>query len=166
MKLQLFILLSALIFSMNTSGQNTDALKFSPTKFVIDTVSFDSILTEVHKQINKDSVFFNDFNRNLCCSENPPKFPGGEKALYKFLSDNLIYPDTPIKERIEGKILISFSVDTLGKIYNTKILKGISTRINNETLRVVALMPDWIPASCEDKKKICLNMFLPIEFKL
>lgn len=125
--------------------------------------SLDSNLTQ--KKKSSDSIKIQRLNSD-CSWERPPKFPGGEKGLTNFFSKNLVYPYSSKKEGIEGKVYVYFIIDTLGKITNSKIKKGLSSEINKEVLRVLTIMPDWIPGTCSDKKKIRLGLTLPIEFKI
>lgn len=104
---------------------------------------------------------------NDCCFEIPPVFPGGQSAMEKFLNDNLAYPDSSRENEIEGKVIANFIIDTVGKVTEIGISKGLSLEINKEVIRVLALMPDWVPGCCSDKKKkIKMQLFIPISFTL
>lgn len=104
---------------------------------------------------------------NDCCYEIPPVFPGGQNALDKFLSDNLQYPDSSKTAGIEGEVIAYFIIDTLGKVTEISIILGLSAEINNEVIRVLSLMPTWIPGTCPDrKKKVKTGFTFPIIFKI
>ena len=53
-----------------------------------------------------------------------PQFPGGESALYRFLSNNIKYPEPARSAGIQGKIFVQFMVATDGSITNTSIVHG------------------------------------------
>lgn len=90
-------------------------------------------------------------------------FPTGEKGMMKFISDNLKYPKNDIC--IEGRVVIRFLVKDDGMIDSVKVLRGIHPDFDNEALRVVKLMPRWIPAKLNGKG--IENWFtLPITFKI
>jgi TonB family protein len=92
-----------------------------------------------------------------------PTFPGGSKKLAAFLQANLRYPPRGID--LGGRVYVSFVVGTDGAISQAKIMRGISKECDEEALRVVQMMPNWIPAE-QNGKKIAVEMRLPITFTL
>ncbi|OYU94829.1 MAG: hypothetical protein CFE21_14160 [Bacteroidetes bacterium B1(2017)] len=84
---------------------------------------------------------------------------GGNEGLYEFLSKNINYP----KEKVSGKVIVSFTVDTFGNVIHAEIAKGLSPAANEETLRVVKLLK-FTPGT-EFGKKVEVKMILPIQFK-
>jgi hypothetical protein len=109
-----FIIFLAL-FSINSIAQNPDVFKFSPPTIIPDTIDFDSVLSKFDEIANdsdktKDHYEFVDF------FDVPPTFPGGVEALYKFLYDNINYPDSSKKAGIQGTVVTLFTVDTLGRL--------------------------------------------------
>ena len=94
-----------------------------------------------------------------------PQFPGGDKALVDFLSTTMKYPEEAQKQKWEGKTLVAFSVNEDGTITNVRVLKSSWLILDNEALRVVKMMPKWIPASENgmNKKEMVV---LPITFDL
>ncbi|GAB6010554.1 TonB family protein [Viscerimonas tarda] len=72
-----------------------------------------------------------------------PQYPGGTKELLKFINDNRI-PATGDAEA-GGNVTVSFVVTKNGSITDAKIEKGASPEANAEALRIVSLMPRWIP---------------------
>jgi TonB family protein len=67
------------------------------------------------------------------------------------------------KETKEGTVYIRFEVDTLGKVTEPKIVRGIGTIENEAALKVVQNMPNWEPAT-ENGEKIKVQLSLPIRF--
>lgn len=74
------------------------------------------------------------------------EFPGGQSAMGKFLQKNLRCKDSYVKANVSGKIVISFTVTKNGEITDIKTLKGVGFGMDEEGIRVVKLMPNWIPA--------------------
>lgn len=72
-----------------------------------------------------------------------PEFPGGMDSLFRFIRENLKYPSP--EPCFQGRVAIRFIVTKEGKIKHPKIIKGIDPGIDEEAMRVVRLMPDWIP---------------------
>lgn len=97
--------------------------------------------------------------------EKMPEFTGGQEALVNYLMKNIKYPEEEIKEGNEGVVYVSFIIDKDGKVTNAHIVKGVNDNFNNEALRVVNQMPNWIPVE-KDGKKISSQFNLPIKFSL
>ena len=91
-----------------------------------------------------------------------PEFPGGKQALEKFLKKNIHYRQTG--KGIEKDVLISFQVDETGTLHKIAVLKSISPGIDEEALRVVKMMPKWLPGT-KDCFPVLMEYILPITFK-
>lgn len=97
--------------------------------------------------------------------EEMPSFPGGENERNRFLATNIIYPETATKYRIQGTTYISFIIDETGAVTEVKVLRGIGGGCDEEAIRVIKLMPKWIPGKQNGKTvRVLFNM--PIYFKL
>jgi TonB family protein len=97
--------------------------------------------------------------------EKMPEYQGGMEALSNYLSTNIQYPETAKNNKIEGKVIISFMVEATGKVSKCVVKESAHADLDNEALRVVSSMPDWIPGE-KDGKKVGVEMTLPIVFKL
>lgn len=94
-----------------------------------------------------------------------PSFIGGETAMLKFLSDNLIYPETAKTNNIKGRVIVEFIVDKNGNISSPKVLRSPNKILDEEAIRVVSKMPKWKPGT-KDGKPVSTKMVLPIKFEL
>ena len=94
-----------------------------------------------------------------------PEFPGGINALVKFISDNLKYPTVCKEQKIQGKVLVKFTVKSDGSISNIRVTKSVDPYLDKEAVRVVKSMPRWIPGT-QDGKPVNVEYTLPITFKL
>ena len=97
--------------------------------------------------------------------EQMPEFPGGEDSLRMFLKNNIKYPAEAKAKKIEGMVYFTFVVDTMGKIINPKMLRGIDPLCDAEALRVISSMPAWKPGM-QNNKKVPVQFNLPIKFSL
>lgn len=96
----------------------------------------------------------------------PPKFPGGEKALAQFLTHNIRYPKTAQATNTTGTVFVKFVVNSAGKISQiTTTGKFLGNGLEEESKRVVAAMPDWIPGEHEGRK-VSVEFHLPIRYVL
>lgn len=71
---------------------------------------------------------------------NQPEFPGGPKALTKFIYENLRYPETAFREGVEGTVVVEYDIDHKGAVVDTRILQGLGHGCDEEAARVVRLL--------------------------
>lgn len=91
-----------------------------------------------------------------------PEFPGGAHAMYKWISDRLIYPENVVWN---GRVVVEFDISEEGDVVNPRIISkgGRPLEIEKEILRVISIMPKWIPAE-RNGKPIKSSYALPITF--
>ncbi len=94
-----------------------------------------------------------------------PEYPGGQEALFKYISSTLVYPETAFEAGKEGRVVVSFVVDAKGKVTQVKVLRSFDEDCSKEALRVVKAMPAWTPGE-RNGKPVNVEMTLPIQFKL
>lgn len=97
--------------------------------------------------------------------EQVPEFPGGIEAFFNFLSKNIKYPAQARKNNIQGKVIISFIVETDGSLSGAKVLRGIGYGTDDEALRVIKLSPNWRPG-IQNGKPVRVSYSVPISFTL
>jgi len=97
--------------------------------------------------------------------EELPSFPGGDDEMYKFLHANLVYPPVEKATNTEGVVNVYFVVNRNGAITDVSVPKPPSRGLSAEAIRVVKLMPKWIPGK-QNGKPVNVRFMLPIEFKL
>jgi periplasmic protein TonB len=141
------LVLSIIIFSVVAHSQSTKNKENKNNEAVSDI-----------KSVSDTSLIFT-------IVEEMPLFPGGEKARSRFLADSIIYPETARKNGIQGTVYVSFIIDDDGSVTNVKILRGIGGGCDEEALRVVRIMPKWIPGK-QDGKAVRVLFNMPINFKL
>ena len=94
-----------------------------------------------------------------------PEFPGGEKALSKFLSKNIVYPKQAKKNGIKGTVIVTFVIDKEGKVTKPRVVRDIGGGCGAEAIRVVKLMPNWKPGT-QRGTPVSVTFNLPVRFKL
>ena len=94
-----------------------------------------------------------------------PSFLGGIEALYKFIQENLKYPQLALENGIQGKVYVTFVVDTTGEIVNPRILRDIGGGCGAAAIRIVKSMPRWTPGKISGKV-VPVQFNLPITFTL
>lgn len=97
--------------------------------------------------------------------EDMPEYPGGMEAMMKFVAENLKYPEQMQKEKVEGRVLLSFVVEKDGSVTNIEEVQSPHPVLTEEAIRVVKLMPKWKPGK-QDGKNVRVQFNLPITFRL
>jgi TonB family protein len=101
----------------------------------------------------------------LVRAEQMPTFPGGTKAMYKFLGKSVKYPAEAQKNNIKGRVFIGFVIEKNGSISNVKVLRPVNPFLDKEALRVVKSMPKWNPG-VQSGKIVRVSYTVPINFSL
>ena len=92
-------------------------------------------------------------------------YPGGTPALMDFLKENIKYPEQAEREGIEGRVVAGFIVEKDGSVSNIEILKSVHPLLDAEVIRVLSLMPNWIPGR-QNGQPVRVKYSLPITFRL
>lgn len=93
-----------------------------------------------------------------------PEFVGGNAALVRYLQKNLHYPPQALRNSIDGKVFIAFTVQADGSIADVQVLKGLGYGTDEEAARVVKNMPAWTPGQ-QNKHTVSVRYTLPITFR-
>ena len=104
--------------------------------------------------------------KKMPCTDNPemfPRFPGGNIALFEYLSKNIKFPKSKEKEDVKVRVVTTFTVEKDGSITDAKIVRSQGEAFDNEALRVINGMPKWIPGT-QNGKAVSVKYTLPITF--
>lgn len=94
-----------------------------------------------------------------------PEYKGGLQAMARFVQRNLKYPAVARRMETEGIVFVSFVVNTDGRVIDVKAIKGISKECDEEAVRMVSSMTDWL-AGRQGNIPVMVRMVLPIRFQL
>ncbi len=97
--------------------------------------------------------------------EQVPTFPGGINAFEQFLAKNIKYPAEARDQNVQGRVIISFIVETDGTLTNFRVVRGVGAGTDEEAVRVLALSPKWTPG-LQNGNKVRVAYSLPINFTL
>lgn len=92
------------------------------------------------------------------------EYPGGISALQRYFRENLQYPEVALKNRVEGKVLIVYTIDFDGSVKGAKVLKGIGYQCDEEALRLVNGLK-FAPQN-NHGLKVSTSQKIKVEFKL
>ena len=104
-------------------------------------------------------------NEVLTYAEQMPEYVGGDSARAVFLRNNIIYPETARLNWKQAKVVIQFVVNAEGKISDVTALTHKGWGFEEEAIRVIKLMPDWIPGKTKGRP-VSIRFSIPIYFKL
>ncbi|PTN07483.1 M56 family metallopeptidase [Mangrovibacterium marinum] len=97
--------------------------------------------------------------------EQMPEFPGGELALRKAIASTVKYPVEAQKDGVQGKVYVTFVIDSAGKVRNARVVRGVAPSLDQEAIRVVSSLPDWTPGK-QRGEPVAVSFTLPISFLL
>jgi TonB family protein len=99
--------------------------------------------------------------------EQDAEYPGGTSALYKFISENLVYPEDAVVNEIVGKVIVIFVVDVDGTVRDVTIERGVAggQSLEQAAIDVCRKFPKFKPA-IQNGKAVKTYYRLPINFQL
>lgn len=98
--------------------------------------------------------------------ETMPEFPGGQQALFKYLSENVKYPVIAQENGIQGRVICQFVVNKDGAIVDVEVVRsGGDPSLDKEAVRVIKSMPKWHPGK-QRGKAVRVKYTVPVNFRL
>jgi len=188
------IVLGTIILGLGATACGTkDAKQDTQEQTEIDTITVEIIQTDtinadsipqkpittkkkknrIQKQQNDDEIiayYMPDFPPEedyivFCYVDIKPEFPGGNKALMKWLNDNINYPIVAQENGIQGKVFVNFIVRSDGRIDGVKVTESAHPILDNEAMRLVKSMPRWKPGA-RGGNRVHSYFILPVTFIL
>lgn len=143
--------LSAPLFIIAMMLSSATISEYKNTKETVNRYQSSHILN------HKDSVYTN--------VTQIPSFPGGLKAFGEFLGENLKYPETAKKNKIQGRVYLTFVVEKDGSLSGIKVTRGLGSGCDEEAVRVLAISPKWSPG-IQNGRVVRVSYTIPIFFNL
>ncbi|PWS28232.1 energy transducer TonB [Pedobacter yonginense] len=97
--------------------------------------------------------------------EKQPQFPGGMQAFYQYLGQHIKYPKEAAKNKIQGKVFLTFIVEKDGALTHVEVTRGVSPEIDAEALRVISSSPKWNPGM-QDGLPVRVKYNINVNFNL
>lgn len=97
--------------------------------------------------------------------EDMPQFPGGTKALNKFINKTVRYPAIAQENGITGRVFVGFVIDRDGSVTQVRVLRPVDPALDKEAIRVIKAMPKWKPGK-QRGKPVRVSYTVPINFQL
>ena len=121
-----------------------------------ETVAPDSVAAPTDG-VAKDEVFM--------VAEQMPEYPGGMKELFKFLQDNVKYPESAMKKNVQGRVIVQFVVEKDGTPTEFNVVRSVDPDLDAEALRVMKTMSKWKPG-LQRGEVVRVKYTVPVSFKL
>jgi len=102
---------------------------------------------------------------NFVSMENPPSYPGGIANFYKFLGDNMKYPQQAKDDNVQGSVYVSFTVEKDGSLNDIKVDRKLGGGTDEEAVRVLKLSKRWNPGM-QNGKVVRVKYNIPIKFSI
>ncbi len=95
-----------------------------------------------------------------------PVYPGGPKALRQFIAQNLQYPKEALKAKVEGTVVLKYSINHEGQVTETQVVSGIGQGCDEEAVRVTKLLKFEVPKLPGKKTKVVFHNTIKVHFRL
>ncbi len=129
--------------------QNTATATFTPDE--------QNVATGIFTPTDEDKVFD--------VVEQMPEYTGGVEALLKYLAENVRYPKEAEEKGLQGRVIATFVVEKDGSISRAEIVKSVDPLLDEEALRVINAMPNWVPGR-QNGEAVAVKYAVPISFRL
>jgi TonB family protein len=93
--------------------------------------------------------------------ENTAEYPDGRKGLMRYFKENLKYPAPCFEAGVQGKVIVKFTVTKEGNIRDIKLIRGVYERLENEVIRVIKNMKEWIPGEANQEFTLSVLFKIP-----
>lgn len=90
---------------------------------------------------------------------------GGYEKLYDYFTQELQYPESAVRDSVQGVVVIDFVINVAGKPEQVQIQQSLSTACDAEAIRVIENMQPWKPASLNGKP-VPARVSVPLTFQL
>lgn len=99
-------------------------------------------------------------------TEVTPRFRGGDLHTFRrWAQAELHYPEEAHDKRIEGRVLVAFSIETDGSVSTVRALKSPHPLLSEEAVRVVSRSPRWTPGRVNGRL-VRMQYVLPLDFEI
>lgn len=157
-----------------------EVIQIVENELEIEEVEFESTETDESEEIEiveevpevEEEIF------NFAVVENKPIYPGCEKLatenekfmcfnqeIMKHIGKKFEFPELARQMGIQGKVYVNFVIEKDGSVSNVTIARGVDKLIDDEAIRVIKLLPTFIPAK-QRGKPVRMQYTVPINARL
>ena len=98
--------------------------------------------------------------------EEKASFMGGDEGTFRnWVQQRVKYPAIAQENGIQGKVIISFVVNTDGSVSNIEVLRTPDSTLSDEAVRIIKSSPKWTAAK-QRNKSVRQKFVIPIDFRI
>ena len=99
--------------------------------------------------------------------EQMPELPGGggQGAIVAAILKATRYPPLALRNQVEGRIFASFTVNPQGDVTDVKVVKGLGSGLDEETIRAIKTLPKFRPGK-QNGRAVSVSFTVPITYKI
>lgn len=84
------------------------------------------------------------------------------KKISTYINLNFVYPEEAREKNIQGTVYVQFVVNTLGKVEQVKVKKGVHPLLDDAAVQAVKKLPDFVPGK-QLEKPVAIIYSLPVK---
>ena len=135
---------------------------------------FDPFNTELNEGAAVDPYEYNEQTAEaeveeeevLFIADEMPSFRGGDlNAFRQYIKENTRYPEAAAEVGIQGKVQVSFVIETDGSVGRVRVIRSVDPILDKEAIRVVKSSPKWTPGK-QRGKPARVGYTIPVVFFL
>lgn len=92
-------------------------------------------------------------------------YPYGDLNLLEYLSNNILYPVSALRVRVQGTVFVNVIINEEGMTNKVTVLRGINSDLDIEAVRVIKKIKRWLP-ELKDGKPVISTITLPVKFQI
>lgn len=141
-------------------------------KYVLHNSKADSIATAVEPLAQTSTIKKPESKKKAIESETKALVgyqqatpTGGYEKLYQYFNEAIHYPETAVRDSIQGVVVVDFVVNKSGKVEQIQIQQSLRDDCDKEAIRVIDNMEIWLPALLNGKP-VPARVSVPLTFQL
>ena len=106
-------------------------------------------------------------NKVYVSVEKMPELPtgGGTMGIVAAIQKVVHYPSQALRNSVEGRVFVSFTVDQKGDVTDVKIVKGLGYGLDEETMRAIKTLPRFIPGK-QNGRDVSVSFTVPVTYQI
>ncbi|MBD1387071.1 TonB family protein [Mucilaginibacter rigui] len=151
--------------AVNAIHDKAELILERPANTIADTTYRTTVITydpKTDKPPVTDTVPTKD-NAVFTQVEQVPTFPGGEKGFEKFLATTIKYPAQAVKNKVQGRSVITFIVEEDGSLSDFKVIRSLGSGTDEEAIRALKASPKWKPGK-QNGHIVRVQYSVPVSF--
>lgn len=136
-------------------------------KYGGDKTEFDYSFDLIYSDANCDQALILEdyFTDDASILYKSPSIDNYSTTIYKYIGQHLYYPRFARENGIEGKVFLTFIINTDGNVEDISVLRGVAACLDKEAMRVLRELKFSTPPTLKGEAiSVCVT--LPVVFRL